>query len=86
VTAQPCSKNPVDATTDMDGIIINASTSILNEELNVAQATTQPRNKTPIDTTKNNNASSRVLHDESLLDQATAYFFKVERVKKNGFK
>jgi hypothetical protein len=43
----------------------------LNEELIVAQATTQPRNTTPIDTTKNNNASSRVPHDELLLDQAT---------------
>jgi hypothetical protein len=43
----------------------------LNEELIVAQATTQPHNKTLIDTTENNNASSRVPHDESLLDQAT---------------
>jgi hypothetical protein len=43
----------------------------LNEELIVAQATTQPRNATPIDTNKNNNASSRVPHDELLLDQAT---------------
>ncbi len=57
--------------TDIDGIIINASASILNEELIVAQATTQQRNATPIVTTKNNNASSRVPHDESLLDQAT---------------
>ncbi len=37
----------------------------------VAQATTQPRNATPINTTENNNASSRVLHDKLLLDQAT---------------
>jgi hypothetical protein len=37
----------------------------------VAQATTQPRNVTPINTTKNNNVSSRVPYDESLLDQAT---------------
>ncbi len=37
----------------------------------VAQASTQPRNTTPINTTKNNNASSRVPHDESLIDQAT---------------
>jgi hypothetical protein len=43
----------------------------LIEELVVAQATTQPRNATPIDTTKNNKASSRVQHDELLLDQAT---------------
>jgi hypothetical protein len=57
--------------TDIDGIIINASASILNEELIVAQATTQPRNATPIDTTENNNASSRVPHDDLLLDQAT---------------
>ncbi len=70
-TAQPRSKNPVNATTDNNGIIVNASASILNEELIVAQATTQPRNATPINTTKNNNASSRVLHDELLLDQAT---------------
>jgi hypothetical protein len=51
--------------------MVNASTSISNEELIVAQAPTQPHNATPIDTTKNNNASSRVPHDESLLDQAT---------------
>jgi hypothetical protein len=70
-TAQPHSKNPVDATTDIDGIIVNASASILNEELIVAQATTQPRNATPINTTISNNASSRILHDELLLDQAT---------------
>jgi hypothetical protein len=50
-TAQPCSKNPVDATTDNNGIIVNASASILNEELIVAQATTQPRNATPINMT-----------------------------------
>ncbi len=68
---QPRSKNPVVATTDKDGIIVNSSASILNEELNVAQATTQPRNTTPINTTENNNASSRVPYDESLLDQAT---------------
>jgi hypothetical protein len=68
-TAQPRSKNQVDATTG--NIIINASASILNEELIVAQATTQPRNATPIDTTKSNNVSSRVPFDESLLDQAT---------------
>ncbi len=70
-TAQPRSANPVNAMTDNNGIIVDASASILNEELIVAQATTQPRNATPIDTTKNNNASSRVLYDESLLDQAT---------------
>jgi hypothetical protein len=70
-TALPCSQNPVNAMTDINGIIINASASILNEELIVAQATTQSRNTTPIDTTKNNNASSRVPHDELLLDQAT---------------
>jgi hypothetical protein len=70
-TAQPCSKNPVDVTTDINGIILNASASILNKELIVAQATTQPHNVTPIKTTKNNNASSRVLHDELLLDQAS---------------
>jgi hypothetical protein len=68
---QSRSKNPVDAMTDINGIIVNASASILNEELNVAQATTQPCNATPIDTTKNNNSSSRVPYDESLLDQAT---------------
>jgi hypothetical protein len=65
-TAQPRSKNPVNPTIDIDGIIINASTSILNEELIVAQATTQPHNATPINTMENNNASSRVPHDESL--------------------
>jgi hypothetical protein len=70
-TAQPHSKNLVNAMTDINGIILNTSTSILNEELIVAQATTQPCNATPIDMTKNNNASSRVMHDESLLDQAT---------------
>jgi hypothetical protein len=71
-TAQPRSKNPVDATTDIDGIIVNASASVLNEELIVAQATTQPYNATtPVNMTKNNNASSRVLHDKSFLDQAT---------------
>ena len=72
-TEQSCSKNPVDAMTDNYGIIVNASTSILNEKLIVAQATTQQRNATPIDTTENNNdnASSRVLYDGSLLDQAT---------------
>ncbi len=37
----------------------------------VAKATAQPRNASPINTTKNNNASSRVLCGESLLDQAT---------------
>ncbi len=68
---QPRSEYLVDAATDIASTIINASTSILKEELVVAQATTQPRNATPIDTTKNNNASSRVLHDELLLDQAT---------------
>ncbi len=70
-TAQPRSKNPVVATTDNDGIIVNASASILNEELIEAQATTQPRNTTPNNRTKNNNPSSRVPYDESLLDQAT---------------
>jgi hypothetical protein len=70
-TAQPRSKNPVNAATDINGIIVNTYASILNKELIVAQATTQPRNATPIDTTENNNASRRVLHDESLLDQAT---------------
>ncbi len=58
--------------TDNNGTIVKASASILNEELIVAQATTQPHNATPIDTTKNNNASSRDRYDESLLDQATA--------------
>ncbi len=43
-------------TTDNNCIIVNASAS---------------NNATPIDTTKNNNASSRVPYDESLLDQAT---------------
>jgi hypothetical protein len=57
--------------TDNNGIIVNASASILNKELIVAQATTQPCNTNPIDTTKNNSASSRVPHDELLLDQAT---------------
>ncbi len=57
--------------TDIDGIIINVSAIILNEELIIAQATTQPRNATSIDTTENNNASIRVPHDELLLDQAT---------------
>jgi hypothetical protein len=70
-TAQPHSKNPVDAMTDINGIIVNVSASFLNEELIVAQATTQPRNATPINTIKNNDASSRVPHDELLLDQAT---------------
>ncbi len=56
---------------DNNGIIVNASVSILNEELIVAQATTQPRNTTPIDMTKNNNASCRVPYNELLLDQAT---------------
>jgi hypothetical protein len=44
----------------------------LNEELIVAQATTQPCNATPNDMTKNNNAnaSSRVPYDELFLDQA----------------
>ncbi len=68
---QPHSKNPVDATTDNNGIIINASASILNEELIVAQVTTQPHNAILIDTLGNNNASSRVSYDELLLDQAT---------------
>jgi hypothetical protein len=35
-TAQPHSKNPVNAVTDNDGIIVNASASILNEKLIVA--------------------------------------------------
>jgi hypothetical protein len=64
-------QKPSGLMTDIDGIIVNASASILNEELIVAQATTQPCNATPIDTTKSNNASSRVPHDEPLLDQAT---------------
>jgi hypothetical protein len=51
-TAQPRSKNPVNAMTDNDGIVVNAYASILNEELIVAQATTQPCNATPMDTTK----------------------------------
>jgi hypothetical protein len=70
-TAQPRSENPVNAMTDNDDVIVNASASILNEELTVAQATTQPCNATPNDMTKNNNASSRVPYDELLLDQAT---------------
>ncbi len=71
MTAQPRSKNPVDSANNNNGIIINASARILNEELIVAPATTQSRSATPIDTTKNNNASSRVPYDELLLDQAT---------------
>jgi hypothetical protein len=51
-TAQPPSKNPVNVTTDNNGIIVIASASILNEESIVAQATTQPRNTTPINMTK----------------------------------
>jgi hypothetical protein len=42
VTVQPCSKNPIDATTDNDGIngnVFNASISIWHKELIGAQAT-----------------------------------------------
>jgi hypothetical protein len=46
-TAQPRSKNPVNATTDNNDIIVDASTSISNEELIVAQATPQPCSTTP---------------------------------------
>ncbi len=72
-TAQPHSKNPINAMTDNDGIIVNAFTSILNENLVVAQATTRPCSATPIDTTATNNSSSSFWQDELLLDQATAH-------------
>ena len=36
-TGQPRTKNPVNATTDIDGTIVNASASILNEESAWAQ-------------------------------------------------
>jgi hypothetical protein len=63
-TVKPSSKNPVNAMTDINGIIFNATASILNEKLIVAQATAQPRNAIPTDMTKNINASIRVLHDD----------------------
>jgi hypothetical protein len=57
--------NPVNVTTDNDGITINASTtSILNEE-----SIEEPRSATPIDMTANNygnvfNPTNRVCHEE----------------------
>jgi hypothetical protein len=69
-TAQPRSKNPIYATTnndgiivdastsnrmtDNDGIIANASTSIPNEVSIQAQTTTQPRSGTPVNMMANN--------------------------------
>ncbi len=75
-TAHPISTNPVNMTTDNDGIIANASTSIPNEKSIKAQTTTQPRSTTPINTTTNNhgnvfNPSISDRHEESIGAQAT---------------
>jgi hypothetical protein len=61
---------------DLYGIIVDASTSIPNEESIQAQTTSQPCSATPINTTANNygnvfNPSFSVLHKESIRAQAT---------------
>jgi hypothetical protein len=67
-SVQPRSANPVDTTRNNngmivnesirvahnDGIIIGASTSIRQEEMNEDQPSAQPRSRNPVDTRRNN--------------------------------
>jgi hypothetical protein len=87
---QPCSTNPVDTTRHNDGMIINesirvahnddiivgASTSIRQEEMNGGQPSAQPHSPNPGDTRRNNddvivNESISVQLEESIVTQAT---------------
>jgi hypothetical protein len=55
-----------------DGIIIDASTSVLQEEMNWDQPSTQPRSANPVDTTRHNNGmtvneSIRAAHTNGII-------------------
>jgi hypothetical protein len=86
-SAQPCSANPVDTTrhnnsmivnesiraAHNDGIIVGASTSIWQEEMNGDQPSTQPKSANPIVTRRNNdgmivNESISVQQEESIVE------------------
>jgi hypothetical protein len=87
---QPHSTNPVDTTRHSsamivneliraahnDGIIVGASTSIWQEEMNGGQPSAQPRSANPVDTRRNNNGmivneSISIQQEESIVTQAT---------------
>jgi hypothetical protein len=90
LSAQPRSANPVDTTrhnngmivnesiraAHNDGIIVGASTSIQQEEMNGDQPSMQPRSANPVDTRRTNdgmivNESISVQQEESIVTQAT---------------
>jgi hypothetical protein len=55
-----------------DGIIIDASTSIWQEEMNGDQPSAQPLSTTPVDTSRHNNGmivndSIRVAHNDGII-------------------
>jgi hypothetical protein len=89
-SAQPRSANPVDTTRHNDGmignesirvahnngIIVDASTSVWQEEMNGDQPSTQPHSANPVDTRRNNNGmitneSISIQQEQSILPQAT---------------
>ena len=89
-SAQPRSANPVDTTRHNDGMIVNeyiraahndgiivgASTSVCQEEMNVNQPSMQQRSTNPVDTRRNNdgmivNESISVQQEESIVTQIT---------------
>ncbi len=90
LSVQPRSANPVDTTRHNDGMIFNesiraahnngiivgASTSILQEEMNGDQPSAQPHSANPVDTIRINNGmiineSISVQQEESIVTQAT---------------
>jgi hypothetical protein len=89
-SGQPRSANPVDTTRHNNGmivnepiraahnncIIVNASTSVWQEEMNGDQLSMQPHSANPVDTRRNNNGmtvneSISVQQEESIVTQAT---------------
>jgi hypothetical protein len=69
---QPHNENPVNVTTDNDGITIDASTTSISNEESIEE----PRSAASIQTTANNygnvfNPTNRVCHKESIGTQPT---------------
>jgi hypothetical protein len=88
-SAQPHSTNPVDTTrhnngmivnesirmAPNDGVIVGASTSVWQEEMNGDQPSMQPHSANPVDTRRNNDGklvseSISVQQEESIVTQA----------------
>jgi hypothetical protein len=66
-----------------NGIIVNASTSIWQEEMNGDQPSTQPRSTNPVDTTRHNNGmivneSIRAAHNDGIIVSASTSIWKEE--------